>query len=29
MNEHALLEQMAKSLIMEKYGIPFSWFKNV
>lgn len=26
--EHALLEQMAKSLIMAKYDIPFSWFKN-
>lgn len=26
--EHALLDQMAKSLIMLKYGLPFSWFKN-
>jgi len=26
--EHALLEQMAKSLVMAKYGIPFSWFTN-
>lgn len=26
--EHALLEEMAKSLIMAKYNIPFSWFKN-
>lgn len=27
-SEHMLLEQMAKSLIMAKYGIDFSWFKN-
>lgn len=26
--EHGLLEQMAKSLIMAKYGLPFEWFKN-
>ena len=26
--EHSLLEQMAKSLIMAKYNIQFSWFKN-
>jgi len=26
--EHQLIEQMAKSLIMAKYGIKFGWFKN-
>jgi len=26
--EHQLIEQMAKSLIMAKYGIKFDWFKN-
>ncbi len=26
--QHSLLEQMAKSLIMAKYNLPFSWFKN-
>ncbi|MEI6100826.1 MAG: hypothetical protein WCP73_03215 [Eubacteriales bacterium] len=26
--EHALLEQMGKSLIMAKYNLPFEWFKN-
>jgi len=26
--EHSLLEQMAKSLFMAKYNLPFSWFKN-
>lgn len=26
--EHQLLEQMAKSLIMVKYNLPFDWFKN-
>ena len=26
--EHAQLEQMAKSLFMAKYNLPFSWFKN-
>lgn len=26
--EHALLEQMAKSLLMAKYNLPFDWFKN-
>lgn len=26
--EHQLLEQMAKSLIMAKYNIPYAWFKN-
>jgi|GEM_PF-4646722 len=26
--EHQLIEQMAKSLIMTKYGIKFDWFKN-
>lgn len=28
MNEHILIEEMAKSLIMAKYDIPFNWFKN-
>lgn len=27
--EHALMEQMAKSLLMAKYNIPFSWFMNL
>jgi hypothetical protein len=27
--EHALLEQMARSLIMAKYGVPPEWFSNV
>ncbi len=27
-SEHALLEQMAKSLIMAKYGVTFEWFRN-
>ena len=27
-SEHALIEQMAKSLIMAKYDLPFDWFKN-
>lgn len=27
-SEHALIEQMAKSLIMAKYNLPFDWFKN-
>lgn len=26
--EHGLLEQMAKSLIMAKYNLPFKWFQN-
>lgn len=26
--EHGLIEQMAKSLIMTKYGLPFEWFRN-
>lgn len=26
--EHGLLEQMAKSLIMARYHLPFEWFKN-
>lgn len=26
--EHQLIEDMAKSLIMAKYGLDFSWFKN-
>lgn len=26
--EHSLIEQMAKSLIMAKYNLPFEWFKN-
>ena len=26
--EHALLEELSKSLIMAKYNLPFSWFKN-
>lgn len=26
--EHGLLEQMAKSLIMVKYDLPFEWFYN-
>lgn len=26
--DHALLEQMAKSLIMTKYGLSFDWFTN-
>ena len=26
--QHQLLEQMAKSLIMAKYNLPFDWFKN-
>lgn len=26
--QHALLEQMSKSLIMAKYNLPFEWFKN-
>lgn len=26
--QHQLLEQMAKSLIMAKYGISYGWFKN-
>ena len=26
--EHSLLEQMAKSLFMAKYNLPFSWFEN-
>lgn len=25
---HQNIERMAKSLIMAKYGVPFSWFKN-
>ena len=27
-HEHMLIEQMAKSLIMAKYDLPFSWFEN-
>ena len=27
-SQHALLEQMAKSLIMAKYNLPYSWFRN-
>ena len=27
-SEHALIEQMAKSLIMAKYDLSFDWFKN-
>lgn len=26
--EHSLIEQMAKSLIMTKYDLPFDWFYN-
>lgn len=26
--EHGLIEQMAKSLIMAKYNLPFEWFSN-
>lgn len=26
--EHSLIEQMAKSLIMVKYDLPFEWFQN-
>ena len=26
--EHVLVEQIAKSLIMAKYNLPFEWFKN-
>lgn len=26
--EHSLVEQMAKSLIMTKYNLPFEWFCN-
>lgn len=26
--EHGLIEQMAKSLIMAKYDLPFEWFQN-
>lgn len=26
--EHSLIEQMAKSLIMTKYNLPFEWFCN-
>ena len=26
--EHALIEQMAKSLLMVKYNLKFDWFKN-
>lgn len=26
--EHGLIEQMAKSLIMVKYNLPFEWFYN-
>lgn len=26
--EHSLIEQMAKSLIMVKYDLPFEWFYN-
>lgn len=26
--EHSLIEQMAKSLLMAKYDLPFSWFNN-
>jgi len=29
LEEHVLLEQMAKSLIMAKYNLPFEWFKNI
>ena len=27
--QHQLLEQMAKSLIMAKYNLPFKWFSNI
>lgn len=27
--QHQLLEQMAKSLIMAKYNLPFKWFANI
>lgn len=27
--QHAMLEQMAKSLIMAKWGITFDWFRNL
>ena len=27
-SEHSLIEQMAKSLIMTKYNLPFEWFFN-
>lgn len=26
--QHVLLEQMAKSLIMTKYNLDFNWFRN-
>lgn len=26
--EHQLLDQMAKTLLMTKYNLPFSWFNN-
>jgi hypothetical protein len=26
--DHSLMEQMAKSLIMAKYNLPFEWFEN-
>ena len=26
--QHELIDQMAKSLIMVKYNLPFEWFKN-
>ncbi len=28
LHNHSLLEQMAKSLFMTKYGLNFDWFKN-
>lgn len=28
MQDHSLLEQLAKSLIMAKYNIPFEWYKT-
>ncbi len=27
-NQHVLIEQMAKTLIMARYGLDHSWFKN-
>ena len=28
LNQHQLIEQMAKALIMTKYNLTFDWFKN-
>lgn len=29
LNEHTLIEEMARSLIMAKYDIPLKWFSNI